>query len=168
MRGTATLFLCVALLAQSPPVSSAQELYSQGTEKSSSFGVGLGLSSLFVPLAMIATGSESAPLAAAYVWLVGPLPGLVYAGETGRGLKGVGVRAGIFASTVLLVAGAASNTGDSRVAGAIAVGGILGTVISWGADIAAIPGAVRRSNSVGISPMVGAEGRVGAQVQLLW
>ena len=168
MRGTATFLLCVALLAQSPPVASAQERYSQGTGKSSSFGVGLGLSSLFVPLAMIATGSENAPLAAAYAWLVGPLPGLVYAGETGRGLKGIGVRAGIFASTALLAAGAGSATGDSNVAGAIALGGLIGTVISWGADIAAIPRAVRRSNSVGISPLVGDEGQVGAQVRLLW
>jgi hypothetical protein len=128
----------------------------------------VGLSSLFVPLSMVATNSENAGLAALYAWIVGPFPGLVYAGDTGRGLRGMGLRAGLLGSVVVLGAISVSHGGGSSAPAVLAVGAALGTLISWGADVAAIPRAVGRENGMNISPLVGPEGQVGAQMNLRW
>lgn len=168
MRALVPLILSLALLAPSPHSTSAQHLSRPSPAKSTQLGVAVGLSSLFVPLSMVATGSENAGLAALYAWIVGPFPGLVYAGDTARGLRGMGLRAGLLGSVVLLTSVSFSDGEQSSAPAVLAVGAALGTLVSWGADIAAIPDIVGRRNRLQFSPTMGSRGEPGVQMSLRW
>ena len=62
-------------------------------------GVGIALASTVIPAAAAVAEDVDGPVGtlALYSWIVGPFPGLVYAGKTMRGLMGAGIRTGMLA-----------------------------------------------------------------------
>ncbi len=125
----------------------AQSTQSQARERSVGIGVGLGVASTVLPLvAAVALDNDGAAVAlVTYSWIVGPLPGLAYAGNTKRGLVGAGIRTGTAVLGVLWALGHLPDSPDPPpdILAWIAVGG---TLASWISDMSFIPKAVRQYN----------------------
>jgi hypothetical protein len=169
MRAAAPLLIGVTLLVSSPRTATGQAFDASPAEKSVSTGVVIGLAGIAIPLAAAAAGNESAALIAC---ILGPFPGLAYAGDAPRGLKGMAFRGAVLGGTILIGAAAApdwlSDKRDEETLSAIFLLGAAGTLFSWGVDLSAIPDRVRRQNALRVSPTLGRDGRIGMRLDLRW
>jgi hypothetical protein len=165
--------IALFLLILVPQGARAQETDAEPGERHVAPAIGLALANTAIPLAVFLSDEDySQKFLLFYSWVVGPFPGLIYAGDADRGLEGVGVRlltAGLAA--VISYADYLAEFGGDSSSGADALlivpAGL--TVVSWISDIAAIPPAIKgQEESVTLSPMVGSGGQVGVRVQIRW
>lgn len=107
-------------------------------------------------------------LAAAGVML-GPAAGYLYGGRTGRGLAGVGIRAGASVVGVLGVGSMFDETNDSWGGAIVALAAAAGIATSMVVDLALVGRDVRRQNerrSVALVPWRSREGAPGLAVSV--
>lgn len=173
MRTTLLAAVIMAIVLLPHTGARAQEVQTEGGRRHVAPAIGLAVANIAIPLGLLLPGRDSSQeFLLLYPWIVGPFPGLAYAGETERGLEGVGTRlitAGLAVGILLVDELAEFEGGSSQVADALLVIPAGITIASWIYDIAAIPPAVKRHNeSVAISPLVGSRGQVGVQVQVRW
>jgi hypothetical protein len=133
----------------------------------------LAVANTVIPTAFVLSNwSDSNKYYLLYPWVMGPFPGLAYAGDTDRGLEGVGARLltlGLAGAMAFAIEISERKEGSKdRAYGLLLIPAGV-TVASWIADIHAIPSIVeRRSESLTISPMIGSNGQVGARFQVRW
>jgi len=143
----------------------------------------LGLSGIIVPtsLGIMAAGEDGALVGSVLMlssWILGPAPGLFYAGNDTGAWDGMGVRT--LTAAVALGGGAlfAANFdlfGDDSDDGAITAGALIVvgaagfTVASWIRDLQKIRPSVERYNQgLRAAPLLTADGKVGAQLTFRW
>jgi len=143
----------LAVAIASPLSAQAQDAY-----RARSPGTALAMSAFgtLVPIGLVlagATGDEGGGLVLGGL-LLGPSLGYLYGGETGRGLRGIGVRAGVVAVTGLAAAGICSagcnffedDNGAFGAAAVILLAGIVTTSVLAIRDVVRVDDAVRARN----------------------
>jgi hypothetical protein len=173
MRRALLASVIISFLLLSPPGAGAQEVQTEGGQRHAAPAVSLAVANTAIPMAVVLANQDTLHwYFLLYSWVVGPAPGLIYAGDAERAFDGIGTRlltAGLAAGILIVDELAEFQGGSSKAADALLVIPAGITVASWIYDIAAIPPAVKRHNEpVAISPLFGSRGQVGVQVQVRW
>lgn len=177
MRAITPILLGLVLPVPSPQAAFPQDSPAAEPQKSAKVGIAIAVANTLVPAVLALqpfSGDDDMTwllIGTAYSWVVGPFPGLAYAGNTKRGLKGMGVRLvslfvfhGMLATTWKW-----NNFGPESGPTPMIVLPLAAGVISSIWDMAAIPSAVREYNErLAVSPTLGANGRVGARLEFRW
>jgi hypothetical protein len=138
-------------------IASPLSAQAPGSYRARSPGTALAMSAFgtLVPIGLVvggAAGDQGGGLLLGGL-LLGPSLGYLYGGETGRGLKGIGVRAGVLAVTGLAAAGICSSGcdfwgDDNGAVGAAAVVllGLVTTSVLAIRDVVRVDDAIRTRN----------------------
>ena len=135
-------------------------------------GIGIGVASLVAPALLGAwmIGRSHEGLGGAmlfYAWVVGPAPALLYADDRRRALVGTVLRATSLALALAVTSGGTWDENGSPVEELAILAAIALAAGSSIADIASIPGSVRRHNdSLLLAPTFGPNGRVGLAIRV--
>ncbi len=170
MRPRLSVLVLAFLLPLCPSAIRGQDPLLQASEKSEGSATLIAAANTAIPIAWGALrprdedigdtwGDDFGGWFSLYGVVIGPFPGFIYAGDTQRGLAGVGIR---FAGIAMAWTGAEENA-------VLVLGGfaLCGLSIVW--DFLALPSSVRRYNEgLSVEPLIGMDGSVGASFVLRW
>jgi hypothetical protein len=174
--------LALLIVAHSGAAQSNQSIQGSSLHRSTGRAVAIGLASVLIPTGagLLLSDTDQGGTAAALAltsWILGPSPGLFYAGNGDRAWEGMAFRSLTLAVAAGGVAIMAANFDlfEGGNDGGVAAGAMVGlvaaglTVRSWILDLRQIPSSVERFNAgLQASPVLTPSGRVGARLTLRW
>jgi hypothetical protein len=159
------------MVAASPALPAQAPLSAPGM-KSPSTAFLLSLGATAVPIIMLRNDQGSSAGLFVFAVLAGPALGHFYAGQPGRAVAGVAIRAGILVLTAAAAQGGCSNEDFICIPPAVVMGG-LAELAAMAVDIATAPSSAHKTNQMRaamfITPLPGGEhARLGIGMRMVF